>query len=96
MAIKEKMQKYMIEGLDCAQCANEIETALRKIEGFDGASVSFATETILIPTDHLSLAQETVSRIEPHARIIDSSRHNRNVKDEHANHASGHDPHRRS
>lgn len=85
------MQKYTIEGLDCAQCANEIETALRKIEGFDGASVSFATETILIPTDHLSLAQETVSRIEPHARIVDSSRHNRNVKDEHANHASGHD-----
>lgn len=83
------MQKYTIEGLDCAQCANEIETALHKIEGFDGSSVSFATETILIPAGRLNLAKTTVSRIEPHARIIEGKRHDE--PDEQSRHDSVHD-----
>ncbi len=33
MSKKENMKKYRINGLDCAQCANEIESGLRKIEG---------------------------------------------------------------
>jgi Cd2+/Zn2+-exporting ATPase len=64
------MKKYRITGLDCASCANEIETKLRKVEGFDGASVSYATETITIPATGLERARQIVSDIEPEANIV--------------------------
>ena len=64
------MQNYRIEGLDCAQCANEIEAALRRIDGFDNAVVSFATETIRVPSGELARAQAVVSTIEPGATIV--------------------------
>ena len=64
------MKKYRITGLDCAGCANEIETELRKIEGFDHASVSYATETITIPATGIERARRVVSDIEPEADIM--------------------------
>ena len=67
---KDQLQKYHIEGLDCANCANEIETALRKLEGFDNATVSYSTQTILIPADKLEEARKTISRVEPDAKIV--------------------------
>ncbi len=73
MSDSERMQKYRIEGIDCASCANDIETALRKLDGFDGASVSFATNTISIPEGHRETAERTISRIEPEARIVDAT-----------------------
>ncbi len=66
-----ELVKYRIQGLDCASCANNIEAALRKLEGFDGATVSFATGTILIPPDQRHRAQETIQQIEPEVRIAD-------------------------
>ncbi|NCN04743.1 MAG: cadmium-translocating P-type ATPase [Spirochaetales bacterium] len=71
MATKIEMKKYRLEGLDCAQCANEIETTLRKIEGFQGSVVSFGTATLLIPADSLKTAAEIVKKIEPGARILE-------------------------
>lgn len=73
MADTTNLQKYRIEGLDCANCANEIEGALRKLEGFDGASVSFATGTVIIPSGTRELAQRTITRVEPEARIIEKA-----------------------
>ncbi|MFP4562768.1 MAG: heavy metal translocating P-type ATPase [Spirochaetia bacterium] len=67
----DNLKRYRIRGLDCASCANEIETALRKLEGFDRASVSFSTNTIMIPEDRREIAEETISKIEPHARIVE-------------------------
>ena len=73
MADDREMKKYRIEGLNCAQCAHAIETALRKIDGFDGTTVSFGTESIVIPADHRTTAEETVARIEPGARIVEAN-----------------------
>ncbi len=70
MSKKENMKKYRINGLDCAQCANEIESGLRKIEGFEDATVSFGTESIVIPESGLQTAQDVIARIEPDARIV--------------------------
>lgn len=66
-----ELKKYRVEGLDCANCANEIELELRKLEGFDGASVSFSTSTVTIPQGGEELARKTISRIEPDARLTD-------------------------
>ncbi len=71
MSQSTELKKYRIEGLDCAHCANEIELELRKLQGFDGASVSFSTSTVTIPEDRQELAQETISKIEPGARLLE-------------------------
>lgn len=60
-----EMRKFRIQGLDCPRCALEIETELRRIEGFGDAEVSFSTETIRIPADGLSVAEQLIARIEP-------------------------------
>ena len=36
--------KFKIKGLDCANCAAELERALRKIEGIKNATISFMAE----------------------------------------------------
>ena len=40
--------KFKIKGLDCANCAAELERAIQKIEGVDSASISFMTEKMII------------------------------------------------
>lgn len=66
-----EMKKYRIKGLDCAQCANEIELALHGIEGFEGSAVSFGTESIVIPAAGREAAEAVIARIEPGARIVE-------------------------
>lgn len=65
------MKKYRIEGIDCAQCANNIEAALRKLDGFEDATVSFTTSTVVIPENQRETAEKTISRVEPEARIVE-------------------------
>ena len=70
MDSKKVMQKFTIKGLDCAQCASDIEGALRKIEGFEDASVSFATETVVLPAGEQERAAGVIRRVEPGARLV--------------------------
>lgn len=39
---------FKIENLDCANCAAEIENAIRKIDGVAEVSVSFMTQRMII------------------------------------------------
>lgn len=41
-----KKYKFKINGLDCANCANELEEALQKIEIIDNVTISFMTEKL--------------------------------------------------
>lgn len=46
---KLKMKvKFKIKGLDCANCAAELERRIQKIEGIDNASISFMMERLEI------------------------------------------------
>lgn len=63
------MAKYDIHGLDCANCANEIECELQKRKGLESARVSFATGTIYLDAEYASQAQEIISRVEPGVTI---------------------------
>ncbi len=40
--------KFKIEGLDCANCAAELENAIKKIEGITEVSISFMTERLVL------------------------------------------------
>lgn len=40
--------KFKIKGLDCANCAAELERVIQKIDGVQNASISFMTEKLVI------------------------------------------------
>lgn len=40
--------KFKIKGLDCANCAAELERKINKIEEIESASLSFMTERLVI------------------------------------------------
>ncbi len=39
---------FKIKGLDCANCANQLENQIQKIEGVENASISFFTEKMIV------------------------------------------------
>ena len=42
---------YQLTDLDCANCAAKMETAIKKIDGVSGASVSFLTQKMTVDAD---------------------------------------------
>ena len=42
---------FKIKGLDCANCAQELERCIKKIEGVQEASISFMAEKMIIEYD---------------------------------------------
>ncbi len=59
------MAKYRVVGLDCANCANEIECALKKEKGLEDARLSFATGTLHIDPRYQDAASRIIDRVEP-------------------------------
>ena len=43
--------KFKIRGLDCANCANELERAIQKIDGIKSVSISFIAERMELEYD---------------------------------------------
>ena len=89
-ATKEKNLKfkYIMEGLDCANCANKIETALHKA-GFIDLKVNFATKSILLGENQASAVEEIVKQIEPHIKLVPEKKAEQGAKEnETSNHKS--------
>lgn len=42
---------FKIKGLDCANCAAELERAINKVKGVDKVTISFMTEKMMIELD---------------------------------------------
>ena len=67
--------KFKIKGLDCANCAAELERAIQKIEGVDSASISFMTEKMIIECNEeekneiLEKMKKVVKKEEPDVTI---------------------------
>ncbi len=60
---------YPLHGLDCANCAAKIEARLQQ-ELDPGATISFATGTLLIDPNKVSQAQIIIDSLEPGVKII--------------------------
>ena len=43
--------KFKIKGLDCANCASQLERAIQKLEGIGNASISFMTQKMELEYD---------------------------------------------
>ena len=67
---------FVMEELDCANCAAKMEAGIQQIDGVESASISFLTQkpTISAPEDQmdrvLKEAAKICRRIEPDCRIL--------------------------
>lgn len=67
--------KFKIKGIDCANCAAELERAIQKIEGVKEASLSFMTEKLVIECEEenkdkvIENLKKTVKKEEPDCTI---------------------------
>ena len=67
---------YMLEDLDCANCAAKMEEAVKKIDGVKFASVNFLSQKMTLEADDeafdeiLKKAIKTIKRVEPDCRVI--------------------------
>ena len=67
---------YMLEDLDCANCAAKMEEAVKKNDGVKFASVNFLAQKMTLEADDeafdeiLKKAIKTIKRVEPDCRVI--------------------------
>lgn len=54
---------YLLEDLDCANCAMKMETAIKKLDGVKDASVSFMTQKMTIETEDGADMDELMRRV---------------------------------
>ena len=63
--------KFKVKGLDCANCAAELERAIQKIEGIKKANISFMTERMELEYDEnnedeiIKKVKKVIKREEP-------------------------------
>ncbi len=69
--------KFKIEGLDCANCAAELEREIQKIDGIKEASLSFMSERLVIEIEEehkeeiVEKLRKVVKREEPDVTLTE-------------------------
>ncbi|MGL5353962.1 MAG: heavy metal translocating P-type ATPase [Clostridium sp.] len=65
-------KKFLLDGLDCANCANKIENRINKLEGVEEATINFSTATLILNikdgADYENIVNEVkaiVKKLEP-------------------------------
>lgn len=69
-------KKYILNGLDCAHCAQKIADGINKLDGINSAQVIFATKTLKISAENekaIDEAKKLVLQIEPDVKISEYS-----------------------
>lgn len=66
---------FKIKGLDCANCAGELERAIQKIEGIDNVIINFMTEKMSLEMNQndkeevMKNVQKVIKKEEPDVTI---------------------------
>lgn len=78
-------KEFIIEGLDCANCAAKIEANVNKLDGVAFASMNFATKTLTIEAGEsenidnvISDANNIIKKLEPHVVVQEKDEHQNN------------------
>ena len=67
--------KFKIKGLDCANCAADLERAIQKVDGIESANINFMTEKMEIEYDEtrkdeiMQNVKKTIKKEEPDVTI---------------------------
>ena len=67
------MKKYILENLDCANCAAKLESSIKKLDCVKSVSIDFGTLSMLIETTDINKVQKEIEKIEPEVKIIDTN-----------------------
>lgn len=83
-----KNYKYILQGLDCANCAKKIEDAIAKKEEYKDVTVNFSTLKLSFKTDKEKTEvkkeiTQIVQKIEPEVKVIEEGKENN--QEEHNN-----------
>ncbi len=74
-----KNYKYILKGLDCANCAKKIEDEIAKREGYQDVNVNFSTLKLTFKTDKANPKKEIldiISRLEPDVEVLENEENN--------------------
>lgn len=69
-------KKFNLDNLDCANCAAKMETAIKKIDGVQDASVNFLTQKMTITADEADFERiipemlKCVKKVEPDCTVL--------------------------
>ncbi len=69
-----KNYKYLLEGLDCANCAKKIEDKIAATEGYEDVNVNFSTLKLSFKTNYESPKKEIIEiikKIEPDVNVLE-------------------------
>ena len=82
--------KLVLNGLDCANCANKIEVRVNKINGIKEATMNFSTSTLTIEIKEGILKEDIIEEVklivkalEPNVQVhekINDKKLNNNIK----------------
>ena len=67
---------YMLEDLDCANCAAKMEAAIKKLDGVNDASVSFLSQKMTIDAEDdkfdeiVKQAVKVCKKVEPDCEVV--------------------------
>ena len=67
--------KFKVKGLDCANCAADLERAIQKIDGIERVNINFMTEKMEIEYDEtkkdeiIQKVKKTIKKEEPDVTI---------------------------
>lgn len=67
---------FILDGLDCANCAAKIEEAVSKLDGVENVSVSFMTQRMTFEIENekkLKEIKDLIKKIESDVDIIEES-----------------------
>ncbi|WP_162103561.1 heavy metal translocating P-type ATPase [Bacillus sp. SKDU12] len=68
-------QEYVLDGLDCSNCAQKIENGIKGINGIDECAVNFAASTLIVSADGkeeqwvTDKVEKKVKSIDPHVMV---------------------------
>lgn len=77
------MEKYKLEGLDCADCGLKLENALNKCDFVSEVSISFATKTMIIETSDIDKVKYEIKKIEPEVEVLEANKSKSDIDAEH-------------
>ena len=60
--------KFKIKGLDCANCAAELERAIQKVDGVESATISFKAERMTLEIDE-ERKEEVIEKVNKVVKI---------------------------
>lgn len=95
---KNIIKKFILQGLDCANCAAKIERQVSEAKGISSANVNFLTKTLTLEIEEANNVQELVSKIsenikkiEPDVKVIEIGNNNKISEDKASEHGDEHE-----